>query len=167
MAENESGLFRPLSQMSFVVTTDSEDAGTAAFSEVTGIEGSVDVIEFRQGNAGSMNHVKLPGLVKHGNVTLKFGYTESNAFKTWVMNCVNEQRSAIERVNLTIELIDTVNEDVGSGDLMESDGSGAKAWVLTNAWAAKYTGADLNAGTSGVAIESVEIAYEKLTIPNG
>jgi len=39
-------------------------------------------------------------------------------------------------------------------------------WVLVNAWVTKYTAPDLNASQSEVAIESVEIAYEELIIPN-
>ena len=58
-----------------------------AFAEVTGIEATVDVIEFRQGNSHSLAPVKIQGLVKHGNVTLKMGYTRNNDFKTWIQNC--------------------------------------------------------------------------------
>ena len=72
--ENSKGLAYPLTKMNFLVTVDGV-SGTAAFSEVTGVEATVDVIEFRQGNANSLSPVKIPGLVKHGNVTLKFGYT--------------------------------------------------------------------------------------------
>ena len=72
--DNGNGLAYPLTKMNFLVTVDGI-AGTAAFSEVTGVEASVDVIEFRQGNANSLAPVKIPGLVKHGNVTLKMGYT--------------------------------------------------------------------------------------------
>ena len=73
--------------MNFLVTVDSV-AGTAAFSEVSGVEASVDVIEFRQGNSGSLAPVKIPGLVKHGNVTLKMGYILDSAFKEWIKECV-------------------------------------------------------------------------------
>ena len=64
---NGKDSYYPLTKMNFLVTVASV-AGTAAFSEVSGVEASVDVIEFRQGNAGSLAPVKIPGLVKHGNV---------------------------------------------------------------------------------------------------
>ena len=74
MAEKTSGgLHYPLTKMNFLVTVSTVTEGVAAFSEVTGVEASVDVIEFRQGNSNSLAPVKIPGLVKHGNVTLKFG----------------------------------------------------------------------------------------------
>lgn len=51
--ENEKGLSYPLTKMNFLVHVDGVE-GTAAFSEVTGVEATVDVIEFRQGNANSL-----------------------------------------------------------------------------------------------------------------
>ena len=58
----DAGNFYPLTKMNFLVTVDSVN-GKAAFSEVTGIEGTVDVIEFRQGNSNSLAPQKIPGLV--------------------------------------------------------------------------------------------------------
>ena len=105
MADKTSGsLYYPLTKMNFLVTVDSV-SGVAAFSEVTGVEATVDVIEFRQGNSNSLAPVKIPGLVKHGNVTLKFGYTRNNAFKDWLKKCVTERRGEDARSNVTIELI--------------------------------------------------------------
>ena len=37
-------------------------------------------------------------------------------------------------------------------------------WTLTNAWPTKVTGTDLKSDGSEVAIESLEIAYETLTV---
>ena len=160
--QNEAGLAYPLTKMNFLVTVDGV-SGTAAFTEVSGIESSVDVIEFRQGNAHSLAPVKIPGLVKHGNVTLKFGYTLDSAFKTWVQECVSEVRKEMPRSRVQIEMIDI---NGGAPQSLVESVSGTRVWVLTNAWVTKYTAPDLNASASEVAIESVEIAYEELIIPN-
>lgn len=160
--DNGSGLAYPLTKMNFLVTVDGVD-GTAAFSEVSGVESSVDVIEFRQGNAHSLATVKIPGLVKHGNITLKFGYTLDSAFKNWIMECVSETRGEMPRAKVSIELID-INGGAPSQAVTSIQGS--RVWVLTNAWVTKYSAPDLNSTASEVAIESVEIAYEELTIPN-
>ena len=159
---NSSGLYYPLTKMNFLVSVD-EVTGVAAFNEVTGVESSVDVIEFRQGNSSSLAPVKIQGLVKHGNVTLKMGYTRNQDFKTWVQNCVSERRGETPRRNVTIEMID-INE--GAPQQIVEEPSGSLTWILKDAWVAKYTGPDLNATTSEVAIESVELAYEELVIPN-
>lgn len=159
---NEAGLYYPLTKMNFLVTVDGV-SGTAAFSEVSGVEASVDVIEFRQGNAHSLAPVKIPGLVKHGNVTLKFGYILDSAFKTWIQECVSETRGEMPRSRVQIEMIDI---NGGAPNAMVETVSGTRVWVLTNAWVTKYNAPDLNASTSEVAIESVELAYEELIIPN-
>ena len=160
--ENSKGLSYPLTKMNFKVSVANVE-GSAAFSQVTGIEATVDVIEFRQGNANSLAPVKIPGLVKHGNVTLRFGYTLDSAFKTWIQECVSEVRGEIPRNDVSIELIDI---NGGSPQTMATAITGTRVWVLTNAWVTKYNGPELDAKTSDVAIESVELAYEELTIPN-
>lgn len=160
--QNKAGLSYPLTKMNFLVTVDNVN-GTTAFNEVSGVEASVDVIEFRQGNAHSLAPVKLPGLVKHGNVTLKMGYTTDSAFKTWIQECVSEVRGEMPRNNVSIELIDI---NGGAPQSAITSISGSTVWILTNAWVTKYTAPDLNSTASEVAIESVEIAYEELVIPN-
>ncbi|MBQ7706672.1 MAG: phage tail protein [Lachnospiraceae bacterium] len=160
--QNDKGLAYPLTKMNFRVSVAEVD-GTAAFSQVTGIEATVDVIEFRQGNANSLAPVKIPGLVKHGNVTLRFGYTLDSAFKTWIQECVSETRGEIPRNNVTIELIDI---NGGAPQQLSTEITGTRTWLLTNAWVTKYTAPELDAKTSDVAIESVELAYEELIIPN-
>ena len=160
--DNQRKSAYPLTKMNFLVTVDTVP-GSAAFSEITGIEATVDVIEFRQGNAGSLAPVKLPGLVKHGNVTLKMGYIMNSAFKTWVMECVSETRGTIPRQDVTIELID-INS--GAPSTLVTTASGARQWTLKNAWVTKYNAPDMDAKNSDVAIESVEICYEELIIPN-
>lgn len=161
---NSSGMYYPLTKMNFVVTVDGVN-GMAAFSEVTGVDASVDVIEFRQGNAGSLAPVKIPGLVKHGNITLKMGYTRAQDFKTWIQQCVGERREENFRHNVVIELIDIVTTDRSPQAVTDSVDP-TLTWILKDAWVCKYNGPDLNASTSEVAIESVEIAYEELVIPN-
>ena len=160
--ENEKSLSYPLTKMNFLVHVDGVE-GTAAFSEVTGVEATVDVIEFRQGNANSLAPVKIPGLVKHGNVTLKMGYTLDSAFKTWIQECVSEVRGQMPRNNVQIEMIDI---NGGAPQQLATAITGTRVWVLTNAWVTKYTAPDLNALQSEVAIETVELAYEELIIPN-
>ena len=160
--ENSNGLSYPLTKMNFRVTVDGVQ-GAAAFNQVTGIDAQIDLIEFRQGNANSLAPVKIPGLVKHGNVTLKMGYIINSPFKTWIQECVSETRGQIPRQNVTIELIDI---NPGAPAQLVTAATGTRQWTLTNAWVTKYSAPDLDAKTSDVAIESVEIAYEELVIPN-
>ena len=160
---NTAGMVYPLTKMNFLVSIPDLAGAMAAFSEVTGIEATVDVVEFRQGNAHSLAPVKIPGLVKHGNITLKMGYTIGNGFKQWVQDCVSETRGAMNRKTITIELLDIRD---GSPNATYETTKGNILWLLKDAWVTKYSGPELNASTSEVAMETVEIAYEELTIPD-
>lgn len=169
--KNSSQLDYPLTKMNFVVTVSGLDC-TAAFNEISGMEATVETIEFRQGNAGSFSTVKVPGLVKHGNVTLKFGYTKDNTFRDWAKNCTWDRRpGAMPRHDVIIELVDT-NAGMASSNILKSSAESAGAegekvsmYVLRDAWVCKYQASDFNAQRGEIAIDTVEIAYERLEIP--
>lgn len=154
-SNKDSELSFSLAKMNFIVTAG--DAA-AAFAEVSGVEASVDVLEYRQGNVGSPVPVKMPGLIKHGNVTLKFGRTLNDEFLKWAMACVGEEKEGDLIREVKIEVADIPEE-------VKRTTGGSCSWILKNAWVTKYSVPDLNAMASEVAIESVELAYEKLIVP--
>ena len=41
------------------------------------------------------------------------------------------------------------------------------SWTLSNAWPTKITGTDLKSDANEVAVETIELAHEGLTIANG
>ena len=72
--------------------------GTPVFQEVSGLESEAQVIEYRAGNNPIFAPIKMPGLQKVGNVTMKKGIfvTDQNLW-TWfssiAMNgCPSRQR---------------------------------------------------------------------------
>lgn len=157
----------PMTKMSFIVST--ADKGTAAFTEVTGVESTVDVIEYRVGNAKTLALSKIPGLVRHGNVTLRLGVTQSNEFINWAMECVSEKRNPITRQDVVIELIDvgSTNDFTSNTETGAASNKGGKVWTLRHAFVSKLNLPDLDAKTSDIAIMSMEIAYEELDFGNG
>jgi len=124
----------------------------AAFSEVSGFDASIDVIEYREGDDALNSPRKMPGLTKYGNVTLKWGMTNSNNFYQWVVDIADGKKTNDDRAeDITITLV---------GD----DGTTPLAsWLLEKAWPCKYTAPDFNASSSEIAFESVEIVYERMT----
>ncbi len=149
----------PWTKMHFLVTLTEKSNAQAAFSEASGLEATIDVIEFRQGNSKSFSPVKVPGLVKHGNLTLKYGYTESNDFRLWASDCTSDTRkTTMPRQNILIELLN-VSEGINASSTTSNQ------YLLEDAWVCKYTAPDMNALQSEIAIETLEIAFERLTIP--
>lgn len=153
----------PMTKMSFVVDI---DGAAIAFSEISGIESSVDVIEFRQGNSNSLAPIKIPGLVHHGNVTMKFGMTNSLDVLKWFSECTDSERTQVTRKNISIQLLDTQKVPTAV-EYKAVGGTGTVSWQLIDAWVTKFSAPDLDAKTSDIAIASVEIAYERLVVPGG
>ncbi len=116
----------------------------AGFSEVSGFDASLDVVEYREGT-DIITPRKLPGLAKYGNITLKWGATETMDLYEWIQECIVE--GTIERKTVTIIAIDEEGEDVAT-------------WQVLEAWPTKYTAPDFNATASEVAIELLELAHE-------
>jgi len=50
--------------------------------------------------------------------------------------------------------------------LLDETGKPTMVWTLANAWPTKITGTDLKAEGNEVAIETIEIVHEGLTIDN-
>ncbi len=151
----------PWTKMHFLVTIPGLNSAQALFSEASGMEATIDVIEFREGNSGSFSPMKVPGLVKHGNVTLKFGYTESSEVRNWASRCTSDTRgTALDRQDVTIELLDVSNGLTNTPTTVATN-----QYILKDAWICKYTAPDLNATASEIAIETLEIAFERLEIP--
>jgi phage tail-like protein len=51
--------------------------------------------------------------------------------------------------------------------LLDEAGKPTMVWTLSNAWPTKITGTDLKSDGNEVAVETIEIAHEGLTIANG
>lgn len=123
---------------------------SAGFSEVSGADISVDVIEYREGNEVRTTPRKLAGLTKYGNITLKWGVVASLEMMEWLHTVASDNTSGptgIERRNITIRL-------------MDESGADGPSWEIINAWPMHYTSPDLNGLGSEVAIETLEICHE-------
>ena len=120
-----------------------------SFTEVTGLNVQTEVIEYRAGASPEYHKVKMPGMQKFENITLKRGsFKGDNQFYDW-WNTV--QLNTIERRDLTIKLLNESHEPVVT-------------WAVKNAWPVKVQSTDLKADGNEVAIETLEIAHEGLTV---
>ena len=121
--------------------------------EVSGLDTEYDVIEYRNGNSPSFSVVKMPGLKKTSDVTIKKGmFKGDTALFDYFMEV---QMNLIERKTITISLIDSDHKAV------------LFVWTLTNAFPKKITGASMNAQTNDAAIEEIVLAHEGLTMTKG
>jgi len=122
------------------------------FAEVSGLNRETQVIEYRDGLSPEYSAVKMPGIPKYGNITLKRGILPGdNEFFQW-LNTTSLNK--VERRDLIISLLNENHEPV-------------MTWKAANAFPVKIEGPGLKATGNEVAIESIEIAHEGLTIENG
>jgi phage tail-like protein len=136
----------PYRGFNFVV--DFGDQTIAAFSEASGLTAEGDAVDYREGT-DKVNHVrKLVGLRKFTNITLKRGYTRNNKLWTWYTNIAN---GIPDRRNGTITLMDEAHAPV-------------LRWRVTAAWVNKIEGPALKASGNEVALESVELSHEDLSL---
>lgn len=119
-----------------------------AFSEASGLTAEGDAVDYREGTDRQSNVRKLVGLRKYTNITLKRGYTQDKSLWNWYAAIV---RGDPDRRNVTIELMNEAHEVV-------------LRWHAENAWVNKIEGPSMKAAGNEVALESVELIHEGLTI---
>jgi phage tail-like protein len=138
----------PLSKFHFQVDWGGARIG---FTEVSGLDVETEVIEYREGANREYSKLKMPGLRKFGNVTMKRGvFASDNDYYAW-FNTVSLNK--IERRDVTVSLLNEQHEPV-------------MVWKIKNAWPAKIASTDLKADGNEIAIESIELAHDGLSIQN-
>ncbi len=126
------------------------------FTEVSGLDFETEVIEYREGNSKKYNKTKQAGLTKYSNITLKRGIFQGDFdfFLEWQKTYQFQEGNAtgsIYRRPVTINLLGENHEPIIT-------------WVLENAWPSKVQSTDLKADANEVAIETMELVHEGLTI---
>lgn len=133
----------------FYFNIDLGDGKKLGFSEITGLESDIKPIEYRHSDSKVFSTLKMPGLRSVGNVTLKKGvFTQDSIFWKWYDE---SQLNIIKRRTVVISLLD-------------EKATPKMTWTLTNAWPTKMSGTDLKSDSNEVAIESLELAYETLSV---
>ena len=138
----------PLPKFRFEVYFGTELTGVV-FQEVSGMELESQVIEYRVGGGSNSSTVKMPGIVKFGNITMKRGvFVNDNTFWDWH----NEIKlNTIKRRTVLIKLLD-------------ENGEVTMQWQLNNSWPIKITSTDLKSDGNEVAVDTIEMAYEQLIL---
>ena len=119
----------------------------AGFAECTVPDATTDAVDYREGTDPPSLR-KLSGLTKYGNITLKWGLTDSKELWGW-RKLVIDGKLKDARKNGAIVIYD-------------EEGNEKVRWNFVQGWPSKYDPADLNAKGNDVAIETLEITHEGL-----
>lgn len=119
------------------------------FTEASGLDLAIEPIEYREGNSPLYSAHKMPGMPKYSDVTLKRGIVPGdNEFFDWVKTA---RLNKVERRDVTIALLNEEHEPV-------------VVWKLRNAWVTRIEGPELDASGNAVAIETLVLAHDGLSI---
>lgn len=141
---------RPYVQFNFLV--DLGDGNTegpeAGFQEISGIGMEVTVSEYRTGNSRENSVMKITGMNKSSDVTMKRGVIGSLNLYKWLDDIRNGNQSALRTVTIQLQ--------------NESHSETVQTWKLMRARITKHTSGPLNAKGTDVAMEELVLAYERL-----
>jgi phage tail-like protein len=118
------------------------------FNDVSGLSLENEVIRYRDGLNKQLGNMKLPGLRKVTDVTLKKGvFPSDNKFYEWIIT----NHNTLERKDVLVNLLDET-------------GVPKMTWTLHSAWPTKIESPEFKGDSNEVAVESITLAYEEMTI---
>jgi len=121
-----------------------------SFTEVTGMDQQVEVIEYRHSDSKDFSKIKMPGMRKFSNITLKRGKFEGDFdYNNWLDSIANDRTG--QRRDVVVRLMNEKHEPVA-------------VWKAARCFPVKVTAPDLKSDANEVAIESMEIAHEGFTL---
>jgi phage tail-like protein len=141
---------RPYVQFNFLVDlgSGSTEGPEAGFQEVSGVGMEVTVSEYRNGNSRENSVMKITGLNKSTDVTMKRGVIGSLSLYNWLNQIRNGDQGALRTVTIHLQ-----NEDHTQV---------VQTWKLLRARIIKHTSGPFNAKGTDVAMEELVLAYERL-----
>jgi phage tail-like protein len=134
----------PYQASSFVVEIEGILAG--GFTDCSGLEVEVETEEYREGGQNEFVH-HLAGRARHPRLVLKHGLSPMDGLWGWHQDVV---AGDVRRRNATIYLLNNEQFPV-------------RWWIVRGAIPVKWTGPSLNAASSAVAFESVELVHQGLS----
>jgi phage tail-like protein len=132
-----------------------EGQSVGVFSECKGLNMEREVEEYREGGANDLI-MQFPGRIKVGRLTLRRGVQTNSGLWDWFnIGIVTGQ---VKKVNMSVKVFQRARTPD------EPDFRVIQRWDLTNCWPVKYDGPELTADSIQPAVESMEIAWDGLTL---
>ncbi len=137
----------PIPVFHYKVSWNNQDIG---FSDVSGLTQERQAIEYRDGlMSGDQLPLKRPGLTKANNISLKRGIVQgNNDLYNWFNN---NGLPDVDRRDLLISLLN-------------DSGNPVMVWSISQAWPVKCEGPGLKATGNEIAVESVELVHEGISV---
>ncbi len=138
----------PYGNYFFVLKLSNSQDPVAEFMECSGLKNSAQVFEIEEGGFNGRTH-KRPGQSRWENIVFRYASDNSQRLLQWRDQVIQDRFS--ERLDGTITLMNNAGDPV-------------RQWSFKGAWPVSWEGPKLNSGQSELAIETLEIAHEGLTV---
>lgn len=132
----------------FIFSLEINGQEVAQFKECSGLKSTTDVFELIEGGMNQATH-KLPGQSRWGNLTLRYGVTNTTYMLEWRNRILQDSFS--DRRNGSIVLRTTQMEEV-------------RRYNFVQAWPVAWDGPTFDAAAADLAIESLELAHHGITV---
>ena len=132
----------------FIFDLEIEGVFVAQFMECSGLKTSSEVFEIEEGGLNGRTH-KFPGRSKWENIVLKHATNASMHLLEWRDQFLQDAFT---------------NRRSGSIMLKDNDGVILRRWSFRDAWPISWEGPTFNSGESALAIETLELAHEGLSV---
>jgi phage tail-like protein len=134
--------------LAFAFLVEIDGLAVAGFSDVTGLNAELEFQDYREGGVNDFIH-RLPGPVRHpANLTLRRGVTDVTDLWDWWRDAA---AGRIRRRNASVLLLGP-------------DRGVVRRWDVVGAYPVRWSGPELRAGTSAVAVEALELAHRGLGV---
>jgi phage tail-like protein len=120
----------------------------AGFRECSGLTATRKAGTYREGTDKTLTQRQIPGLNSYGNISLKRGITDNQ--ELWKWHKILQDGTA-DRRNVSIILADDKGQE-------------KMRWNLENCWPTTWNAPDFNATSDEVAIETLELVHEGITV---
>ena len=134
----------------FVFALEIDSVQIANFMECSGLKTSTEVFEIEEGGNNQFTH-KLPGRSTWENIILKYGVTTDISLLSWRNEVLAGELGADNRRNGAVLMKNLAGEVI-------------RRYSFNNAWPVSWEGPSFNASSAELAIETLEIAHEGLTV---
>lgn len=135
------------------ITAEGEEHTVATFLECSGLKNACTVFEFEEGGLNHRSN-KFPGQSKWENLVLRYATSSSLYMAKW-------------RDSWLLGEFDKRTKYSGAITLKNNFGDAIQIYEFTNAWPVSWEGPSLNSGGSELAVETLELAHDGLTIKPG
>ncbi|HET9690094.1 MAG TPA: phage tail protein [Acidimicrobiales bacterium] len=139
----------------FLFSVDDEQIGV--FSEVSGLEVSIDVATYREGGENGFVH-QLPGHMTWPHIVLKRGVCDSDALFAWVNKTAGTGFTANGN---------KVTRSTGAITAIDAAGNELRSWNLEGVFAVKWTGPRFAVSSGDPLTEEIELAHHGFTSKPG